>query len=249
MPDVLHPRQARLEKREARLHEHHEDGRDDHPHRARGNCEPLVVMPPPPPPACARPRVGVTLLDRRRPDDPVTRLVAAARGVDDRVDHRSCDLVVDDERQHRLRQEARLEHAPAVLVRDPTLTAVTDRLDDGHAHMPRLLLDRVDHRLDALADDDGLDLGHPILLDRRLDQHDVSPDAVQLSEPARARPRRESRTARGARGCRCSRGRSRPGSSRCPRPPRAISASSSARPTPTPVRQGRRRRCISATPA
>ena len=74
------------------------------------------------------------------------------------------DLVADDERQVRLRQEARLEHAPAVLVRDPALAAVADRLDHRHADVARLLLDRVDHRLDALADHDRLDLDHPRLL-------------------------------------------------------------------------------------
>ena len=49
---------------------------------------------------------------------------------------------------------------PAVLVRDATLAAVADRLDHGHADVSGLLLDRVDHRLDALADDHCLDLDH-----------------------------------------------------------------------------------------
>ena len=39
---VLHPRQARLEEREARLHEHDEDGRDDHPDGA--GCDEQVVL-------------------------------------------------------------------------------------------------------------------------------------------------------------------------------------------------------------
>src|SRR5215217_1109264 len=84
------------------------------------------------------------VLDGRRPDEPVARLVAAARGVDDRVHDVVRDLVGDDEDQHRLRQEARLEDAPPVLVRDAALAAVTDRLDHGHADVPRRLLDRID---------------------------------------------------------------------------------------------------------
>jgi hypothetical protein len=40
------------------------------------------------------------------------------------------------------------------------LAAVTDRLDNRHADVPRCLLDRVDHRLDALADHHCLDLDH-----------------------------------------------------------------------------------------
>jgi hypothetical protein len=39
---VLHPRQACLEKREAGLHEHDEDGRDDHPDGA--GCDEQVVL-------------------------------------------------------------------------------------------------------------------------------------------------------------------------------------------------------------
>jgi hypothetical protein len=37
---------------------------------------------------------------------------------------------------------------------------VSDRLDHGHADVAGGLLDRVDDRLHALADDDGLDLYH-----------------------------------------------------------------------------------------
>src|SRR5215210_1255665 len=100
------------------------------------------------------------VLDPSRPDEPVAVVVAAAR----RVGHACCDragqLVGDHEREQRLRQEARLEHAPAVLVRDPALAAVTDCLDDRHADVPRLLLDRVDHGLDPLAQDDSLHLRH-----------------------------------------------------------------------------------------
>src|SRR5215216_762688 len=69
------------------------------------------------------------VVDGRRPDDPVARLVAAAGGVGDRGDDRGGDLVLDHEREQRLRQEARLEDTPAVLVRDPALAAVPHRLD------------------------------------------------------------------------------------------------------------------------
>src|SRR5256885_5203667 len=56
------------------------------------------------------------VLDRTRPHEAVARLVAAAGGVDDRVDDPVGERVVDDERQQRLGQEPRLEDAPAVLV-------------------------------------------------------------------------------------------------------------------------------------
>src|SRR4051812_44755062 len=68
------------------------------------------------------------VLDGRRPDDPVARLVAAARGVGDRPHDPVDDLLGDDEDEQRLRQEARLEHAPAVLVRDAPLAPVADGL-------------------------------------------------------------------------------------------------------------------------
>src|SRR3954453_11289780 len=99
--------------------------------------------------------------DRSRPDETVARLVAAARRVDDRVDDAGREAVLDDERQERLRQEPRLEHAAAVLVRDPALPSVTDRFDDRHADVARRLLHRVDHGLDPLPDHDCLDLDHP----------------------------------------------------------------------------------------
>src|SRR5207237_3988269 len=57
------------------------------------------------------------LSDRRRPDQPVARLVAAARGRDDRRDDRIRLVVGDDEDEHRLRQEPGLEDAAAILVR------------------------------------------------------------------------------------------------------------------------------------
>src|SRR5581483_9440562 len=96
--------------------------------------------------------------DRRRPDDSVSGLVAAAGGVGDRGDDPLGLLVGDDEDQQRLGEEARLEDAAAVLVRDPALTAVADRLDDRDADVPGLLLDRVDHGLDSFTDDDCFDL-------------------------------------------------------------------------------------------
>src|SRR4051812_43961098 len=86
--------------------------------------------------------------DRRRPGDTVAGLVAAARRVGDRLDDALGELVLHDEDEQRLRQEPRLEDASAVLVRDAALAPVADRLDHGHADVARLLLDRVDHRLD-----------------------------------------------------------------------------------------------------
>src|SRR4051812_43114314 len=70
--------------------------------------------------------------DGRCPNDPVAGLVAAARGVDDRVDDFVRLQVVDDEDEQRLREEARFEDAPAVLVRHASLAAVADCLDHGH---------------------------------------------------------------------------------------------------------------------
>ena len=113
---------------------------------------------------------------------PSPGLVAAARRVDDRRDDAVDALVLDDEDQQRLRQEARLEDAPAVLVRDPALPAVADRLDHRHADVPGRVLDRVDHRLDALADDDGLDLDHSITSASSFQQDGVAPEAVALAD-------------------------------------------------------------------
>src|SRR3954454_22078075 len=64
------------------------------------------------------------VLDRCRTGDPVAGLVAAACGVGDRVHDAVDDLLGDDEHEQRLRQEARLEHAPPVLVRDAALAPV-----------------------------------------------------------------------------------------------------------------------------
>jgi len=69
-------------------------------------------------------------------------------------------IVLDDEDQQRLRKEARLEDASPVLVRDPALAAVPDRLDDGHAHVTRRSLDRFDHGLDPFSRDHRLHLRH-----------------------------------------------------------------------------------------
>src|SRR6266571_6671548 len=88
------------------------------------------------------------VFDRRRPDQPIARFVAAARGGGDRRDDRLGLLVGDEEDEQRLRQESRLEDPPAVFVRDAALPAVSDCLDHGHAHVTGLLLDGVDHRLD-----------------------------------------------------------------------------------------------------
>src|ERR1043166_1508296 len=51
-------------------------------------------------------------LDGREPDEPVAPPVAAARRVDDRRDDGAGLLVRDDEHEHRLRQEPRLEDPP-----------------------------------------------------------------------------------------------------------------------------------------
>src|SRR2546423_4785565 len=56
-------------------------------------------------------------VDGRDPAEPVARLVAAPRGVDDRRHHVVGDLVRDDEDEQGLGQEPRLEDAAAVLVR------------------------------------------------------------------------------------------------------------------------------------
>ena len=72
------------------------------------------------------------------------------------------ELVADEEREHRLRQEAGLEHPAAVLVRDPALASVPDRFDHRHAYMSGRLLDRVDHGLDPFPDHHRLHLDHPL---------------------------------------------------------------------------------------
>src|SRR5437764_7137342 len=105
--------------------------------------------------------------DTARPDQAVAGLGAAASGVGDHLDDPWRERVLDDEREHGLRQEARLEHAAAVLVRDAALASVPDRLDDPDAHVARLLLDRVDDRLDPLSNHDRLDLDHAIRALRR----------------------------------------------------------------------------------
>src|SRR5437763_395004 len=132
--------------------------------------------------------------DRRRPHEPVARLVSAASGIGDRRHDAVHQVVLDDEEQQRLRQEARLEDAPAVLVRDPALPAVADRLDDRHAHMPGRFLDGIDHRLDALADDDRLDLDHTITSLRRsirtLSRQRPSRLAIRLRTPTTRKPTR-----------------------------------------------------------
>src|SRR5437868_6063352 len=76
-----------------------------------------------------RPVVG-HVVDGSRPDDPVAGLVAAACRIGDRAHDRVGDGVVDDEREHRLRQETRLEDAAAIFVGNAALASVADRLDD-----------------------------------------------------------------------------------------------------------------------
>src|SRR4051812_42056157 len=98
--------------------------------------------------------------DGGRPAQPVARLVAAPSGVDDRVDHVVDDAVCDHEHELRLRQEAGLEYAAPVLVRDAALATVADRLDHRDADVSCGLFDGIDHRLDPFADDYRLDLVH-----------------------------------------------------------------------------------------
>src|SRR2546425_6383642 len=94
----------------------------------------------------------------------------------------------------RLRQEPRLEHAAAVFVRDAALAPVSDRLDDRDADVTGLLLDRVDHRLDTLADDDRLDLDHVITSLRRsrntVSRHTPSRFAIRSRVPTTRKPQR-----------------------------------------------------------
>ena len=187
---VLHPRQPRLEEGEAGLHEHHEDRRDDDPDRARRDQQILVLDCCCDHPTSTSSRLQTCsvvrdVLDGRRPDEPVARLVAAACGGRDRRDDRFGLLVVDDEDEQRLRQEARLEHAPAVLVRDAALAPVPDRLDHRDADVARLLLDGVDHGLDPLADDNCLDLRHPTTSDRRSSNN--TSRQTPFSSPMRSR--------------------------------------------------------------
>ena len=46
------------------------------------------------------------------------------------------------------------------IVRAAALAAVADRLEDGHADVPGLVLDRVDDRLHPLPDHDRFDFHH-----------------------------------------------------------------------------------------
>src|SRR5437867_1441761 len=113
------------------------------------------------------------VVDGTPPDNPVAGLVTAPRRIRDHRRDVVGDLVLDEEDQERLRQEARLEHATAVLVRDAALAAVPDRLDHGHADVPGRLLDCIDHGLDPLPDHYRLQLHHLRLLPARV--HEKSP--------------------------------------------------------------------------
>src|SRR3954470_19956357 len=72
-----------------------------------------------------RPRVG-DVLDRCRPDDPVAGFAAAPGGVRNRRGDRLRLRLVRDKDEQCFREKPGLEHAPAVLVRDPALAAVAD---------------------------------------------------------------------------------------------------------------------------
>ena len=164
---VLHAGQARLEEGEPGLHEHDEDRREDDPDGVDRDEEVGVLHATSTSPRASPVRLWRDVLDRSRPDDPVPGLMPRARRIRDRGDHGLCDRVLDDEREQCLRQEPRLEDAAAVLVRDAALASVPDRLDDGHAHVPGLGLDGVDHRLDPLADDYRFHFRHVITSLRR----------------------------------------------------------------------------------
>jgi len=69
------------------------------------------------------------VVDRGRPDEAIAAVVPATRGVGDRCRGGGGEFVSYDEGEQRLRQEARLEDAPAVLVGDALLATVADRLE------------------------------------------------------------------------------------------------------------------------
>src|SRR2546423_126390 len=100
------------------------------------------------------------VVDGAAPDDPVAGVMAAPRGIADHGRHLVCDLVLDEKDQQRLRKEARLEHATAVLVCDAALAAMPDGLDHGYADVPGRLLDCIDHGFDPLPDHHRLHLHH-----------------------------------------------------------------------------------------
>src|SRR5262245_43112428 len=96
------------------------------------------------------------------------------------------------EDQLRLRQEARLEDAPPVLVGDPALAAVADRLDHGDSDMTGVL-HRVDHGFDPLPDHDCLDLhpAHdPLLSSRTVSRQTPSSCPIRSRVPTRRNPQR-----------------------------------------------------------
>src|SRR5436309_8117518 len=121
------------------------------------------------------------VVDGAAPDDPVAGLMAAARGIADHGGDLVGDLVLDEEDQERLREEARLEHATAVLVRDAALAAVPDSLDHRHADMPGRLLDCIDHGFDPLPDHHRFHLHHLRLLPARV--HEKSPARESRTRP------------------------------------------------------------------
>src|SRR5262245_7924054 len=87
-----------------------------------------------------RPVVG-HVRDGRGPHDPVPRLVAASRRVDDRGHDLAGLFVFDHEQEQRFRQEARLEDPAAVLVGHAPLAAMADRLDYRDADVAGGVLD------------------------------------------------------------------------------------------------------------
>ena len=97
---VLHARQTGLQEGEARLHEHHEDRREDDPDRVRRDQEVLVTHRRSTSFSSFAPvLLWVTFSTVDRPDEPVAGFVAAARRVRDRLHDRVGELVLDDERR------------------------------------------------------------------------------------------------------------------------------------------------------
>src|SRR4051794_38895628 len=188
------------------------------------------------------------VVDGRRPDKPVARFVAADRSCGDCIDDSLRLGVVDDEDEKRLREKARLEDATAVLVRNTALAPMTDGFDHRHTNVTRFLLDGVDHRLDAFANHDCLDLRHPTTSLRRSSNN--TSRHSPFSSPRRSRtPTSRNPQPRCRRTLALFSGKIPATSVQIPAASlRAISSSRSARPTPWPCAQLATYTLFSATP-
>src|SRR5262249_51525104 len=138
---------------------------------------------------------------------------------------------------------------PAVLVGDAALASVADGLDHGHADVTGLVLDRIDHRLDPLADHDRLHLRHvPTTSERRssrsTSRHTPFSCPRRSCTPTRRKPQTMcSRTLALFSGKIPARNVQIPDVS-----DRSINASSSSRPTPRPRAHSPTYTLSSATP-